>query len=280
MKEFLRKAIVKIDSGDKKGTGFFISKNIILTGLHVIGNENNISINDKSLEILEIIKDEIRDIVLIVLKENLKVSYMELYDFDIKHEDKWETFGYPGYLRRDGDYLKGSVSSFSEIREEEYYNIVLKLDKTSNFSCEGLSGAPLVIDDCVVGMIIKEISSAIGVEIIRSISMKYIFDFLKKKEIDIKINDEKEKNCKEFLVEIADNIKKVQGLEDITAVDNIISHKELIEKRLEKINDRRINKNDVLIELEKIANNYNFNQHYLEPPKDLFASRNGCLTRL
>jgi len=143
--------IVKTESG--LGSGFFISKDEILTNYHVIENATSISITDvngKRSSAVVIKKDLKRDLA--IIKTNITGKPVEFYVGQLKQGEMVEALGHP--KGRKFSLTKGWISA---IRKEsggysatnEKNVLFIQTDAAIN---HGNSGGPLFYKDKVVGV--------------------------------------------------------------------------------------------------------------------------------
>ena len=143
--------IVKTENG--LGSGFFISKDEILTNYHVIENATSISVTDvngKRSSAVVIKKDLRRDLALI--KTNIIGKPVEFYVGQLKQGEMVEALGHP--KGRNFSLTKGWISA---IRKEsggysatnEKNVLFIQTDAAIN---HGNSGGPLFYKDKVVGV--------------------------------------------------------------------------------------------------------------------------------
>ena len=86
------------------------------------------------------------------------LEYTQIYDrIPVELGDEWETVGYPGeyeYEDIEDEYLKGNIN---RIIEHEIYDIELNIfDQKDSVTWSGVSGAPLIVYDNIVGIILQE----------------------------------------------------------------------------------------------------------------------------
>jgi len=143
--------VVKTNSG--MGSGFFISKDEIITNYHVVEDSLSISIIDKNKRkssAVLIKKDLKRDLAL--LKTNMKGKPVIFYDGQLKQGEMVEALGHP--KGRKFSLTKGWVSAIR--KESSTYSLSGSADvlfiQTDAAINPGNSGGPLFYKDKVVGV--------------------------------------------------------------------------------------------------------------------------------
>jgi hypothetical protein len=177
-----------IKCGSVRGTGFFVQPQKILTVAHNIFNANEsvpieIAYSDTDGVLQNatghiVDSDEQLDAALIELDAPLCMNPFELREVPIRLQAAWETYGYPSYTHV-GEYSAGKIKrriKSSDLR----YDIEITPDIIIEYSSEGLSGAPLVQEESVIGMIVQELSIGYG-----AISIAKLNQFLVKNGIEI-----------------------------------------------------------------------------------------------
>lgn len=173
-KERIERCTVRIECINKSnnkdsefGTGFLVEKNIVVTASHVINKYYEDPLNyfmhvtpikakqDKDIKVKCVIENKKnRFIAILELEENVKeVNPLKFaLDYRIKRNDMYFSFGYPK-LKIQGHALENKiVTNINEIQSKRA-NWELKIvgEKLDDFS--GFSGAPVVIDDRLIGII-------------------------------------------------------------------------------------------------------------------------------
>ena len=143
--------IVKTENG--LGSGFFISKDEILTNYHVIENATSISVTDKYKKrssAVVIKKDLRRDLA--ILKTNTTGKPVKFFDGQLKQGEMVEALGHP--KGRKFSLTKGWISAIR--KESSVYSatgtpdvLFIQTDAAIN---PGNSGGPLFYKDKVVGV--------------------------------------------------------------------------------------------------------------------------------
>ncbi len=177
-------ATVKIKSGNKSGTAFFITtiakENFLLTAEHNIPEDGVTEIIVSGLhpnlatELSAIIVKKIpeKDVALLRLLEPItEIEGLPLAATPIAYDQDWESFGFPAERPQTGGRYNGKVS---RINTGTKWDIDLNCVQYGNLSdFAGLSGAPLVIGGLVCGIIGYDLSGTLG-----ATSLTAVFDLL------------------------------------------------------------------------------------------------------
>lgn len=181
--------------GQLKGTCFLINSKYAVTAAHVLeGIEKieDIHIILKFIEITCKVKKIIYtnysniDFLIFELDTEIEkeIDYSEIYvTVPIEQGEFWETTGYPEDYKFDADntdnkytYLNGNIN-----REVEYekcdYELIIKNQKPLS-DWQGLSGAPVIINNKIVGVITDEHVSKNLMNTIKIVSLQKIIEFL------------------------------------------------------------------------------------------------------
>ena len=156
-------SVVVVRTGSGLGSGFFISKDEILTNYHVIEGAMSISIIDKNKKRSSavVIKQDLkRDLAL--LKTNMKGKPVTFYTGSLKQGEMVEALGHPKGKR--WSLTKGWISAIR--KESSTYNssgsenvLFIQTDAAIN---HGNSGGPLFFKDKVVGVNTQGLSKEIS----------------------------------------------------------------------------------------------------------------------
>lgn len=167
--------MVRIVCGDSEkdkdgilGTGFFIDKSKVITAYHVVSNYDDLG--DKIfVNPINVGDDKFYEAKIIQLKKKSQIAILELNkEFDVDElkftsnytikpqKDQWSTFGYPKLRRKKGHIEKGLVSRILSKINSENTDIDLEINSTNIEDFSGLSGAPLVINNMLLGVIIEQ----------------------------------------------------------------------------------------------------------------------------
>jgi len=171
----LEKVVCRLTCGEgngcEKATAFLVSSNIAITARHALDGYYH----DREqifLEFLNINKEPVVrkaepidvceiggfPVSILELDEDVLLdNYIEFSDYEVKRDDYYETFGYPVGKWNFGERTSNYVSRKLDKEMTSFYdwNVDLKHDsKIEDF--RGLSGAPLIVNDRLVGVILAE----------------------------------------------------------------------------------------------------------------------------
>lgn len=155
-----------------RGTAFLISPKIAITAYHVIrdGQSEDVTISftsinqmDKKGKVLAYSHEDAKiDITIIKLEEEINnIELLGIKEGELYAHEKWETYGYPKSIGNShGTTICGTISQHKSPDAyhntcETYWEIELLVDSSSSLNdYQGLSGAPLIVDNSIVGVII------------------------------------------------------------------------------------------------------------------------------
>ncbi len=170
--EILLNIVVRI-KGEKKGTGFYINENTIVTAHHVIESEEK---QGKDIEILHDCEgkdilygsisefDKELDIAIVKIEGRRNIAFIPLIAADIQEDSKWRSYTcFDPYDDSknvfEKELIKGEIFQNEKFRER-LYDIHLggqHLSHAQNYGdFSGCSGSPLVINSKIAGIITKE----------------------------------------------------------------------------------------------------------------------------
>ena len=211
----VQKCTVKINYDNSQGTGFFISENIIVTAYHIFfGSEID---EDKiKIQLIDgvivsgkfISYNEEYDLCLI--KSIKKNNYLPIQSSRIKQENNWFTYGFPYEGESSVFKFKGTINQFREGNKEDF--VINSIEMEPDYDYEGLSGAPVICDNNVVGIILNQIDNKLG-----AISIIKTQDYLKNENIEIKKEETFTEIPKQFVDEVkksAPNFKTLKRIEE------------------------------------------------------------------
>lgn len=176
MTERFEQIVCKLKCGNEEGTAFLISDKLAITATHAIeeySEQNDILLNFFNLEEhCKIIKAKPLEVSLdypltvLQLEEIVELNhYPKFYDYQIIRKDNFGVFGYPVAVLNFGDWIDGTISRVINNNSLPYdANILLNFDSNIK-EFEGLSGAPLIVKNMIVGIILTEISDGKAISI-------------------------------------------------------------------------------------------------------------------
>ncbi len=147
--------------------------------------------------------DEKYDIALLELTSPIEHinDWLNLCSDAINKESEWETIGYPKDWNENDEgtdycYIDGDIHYVSSFDNQTIYDLHLyssKIKEDWPYDLGGLSGAPLVIDGSICGIIIFEENSAVKSQL-KAISFRKCEDFFVQNSKNIKSTFKSEKN--------------------------------------------------------------------------------------
>ena len=201
---------VIVKCGTDTGSGFIVSCNHVITAFHVVKSavRDNQKITlqfpatqsegMKSVEGTLLNKTSDCDIAIIAVDYKFPDS-LPLCSSRIRYNSPWETFGFPHTYLEQGVRIEGKILKTNDIMP---FNIELSsLDIDIHINYDGLSGASLVVNRQVVGVISWSIINGLG-----AISIESISDLLDEYSIEYQQEDDSEVALGEFAEEINESI--------------------------------------------------------------------------
>lgn len=172
MKKSIRNSIARIDVLDgersvSRGTGFLVTERLVLTALHVVANRRSETLEPYPGEIVlefpghrtkariyETFFDRQADWILLRCVDPPRATPIPLAYLD-ESQKEWETFGFPDANPRDGMVQTGSVENINaDLEGVPVYQLFSKQAGAGDGApVKGLSGAPVIINDAVVGVL-------------------------------------------------------------------------------------------------------------------------------
>ena len=182
-------SVVSVECGSERGTGFFISSDMLITARHVVADSvlNNQSVMIKAGK--EVLCDvvflggdgECIDVVLLKCKDYLQDDYLKLLA-DVFNENRQLTIvGYPKEIGGCSELISMSVQDRLGTQKKDYDTMVVRTDSLAFTSYKGFSGSPVLNEKgSVIGIAIKEYHSSLGY-----VSIKSIVDRLEKNGVGV-----------------------------------------------------------------------------------------------
>lgn len=234
--------VCKILCKDKHGTGFLISNELILTAFHVVNECDEIKVtfdNNEELEVTlhELISDKYKELDIAILKLNKSIDFYEdipILDIKIQHNAKWISRGFPSFNSDTGENILEHNDNVINGQSELLNSNDIRLDFNQKLDTyQGFSGAPLIIDNSIVGIIKDEqLEQGISKQL-NALSVKYFKDLLvclgivvNYEELNLACDDisstqwkklsnqDKTRNLKDKIIEVCSEIseRKVKSL--------------------------------------------------------------------
>lgn len=157
--------VVKVLSIDKEilGTGFFCGENCIFTARHVVEkhldqgvSDFKYELNDKTVNLAKKIYENI-DYDIVVLETSSKHDTIKIppIAYSVAEvDDRYEVAGYP-FLNEGGmDIISGYVLREECLKPTTIFGLYIE-NQRENANWEGLSGAPVIIENEIAGMVLK-----------------------------------------------------------------------------------------------------------------------------
>ncbi len=198
----LKRVIPKLVCGNETATAFLISNDIAITATHALidffDKKEQVKLyfrldnESKEIDAEPIILDgetKNQQIIALRLSEALNcVTPLKCIDYKFNCSLNCRTFGYPPVRSEVGTFIDLQVKH--EVRAEDYrslnsnWNIDLsKNDDIKNY--EGVSGAPLIINDCAVAVLLKQVKENGEASRLSAVSLYLYKEYLNRIGIDI-----------------------------------------------------------------------------------------------
>lgn len=190
------------------GTCFLISQRYIITAYHVIKDYTDIEVEfeliGKTIKVnkLYFFDENNIDFAILELNQEIeeKIDYMTIGTITpVEKGELWETSGYPYYGVVDDEhntyeyqYTSGDINRYI-IREIPDLELTIKRQKDVT-DWKGISGAPLIVNNQIGGVIVVQRLSPQVQPVLKAISMEKIIDFLKDETEVLKILSFRSKN--------------------------------------------------------------------------------------
>ena len=190
--------VFKVICGSKEGTAFLISKNKALTAYHVVTEHEDediyLNINGCNTKVnfsLETTEEYKRlDIALLTLEENeISIGSIKFIDYsEISQGTKWSSRGYPSSKRTNGDNIIDDDRNIinQQLLTPRNNKIDLELEHCKKLSTyAGYSGAPIVINGGISGIINQELVENGESKELTGLSIKYFRSLIEKEGIKV-----------------------------------------------------------------------------------------------
>lgn len=212
-----KKYICKIFcDGFEKGTGFLVNSGTIITASHVVDGASNViakffEIDNSVLECsCKRMKEECDYDVEILLLDR-KIDILNFFQVSAEYVSvgkEWFTYGYAGETSPQIAALSGIITNVHDKVNPCDYNVDIDVQNGKLNDYSGLSGAPLIIDDMVQGILIHQNGA-----VIKAIEFSRVKDYIEANNISIYSENQ-------------DNISNVK-LIDSQVIENLEMRKKL-----------------------------------------------------
>jgi V8-like Glu-specific endopeptidase len=168
----VQRSIPKVECGKQKGTAFLVSPNIALTATHAVadflneGKEVKLTFRDISgvesiiVYATPLVNGDDHEYPIIALqlaREINEIPSLECIDYKFNTAVECFSFGYPPARSNEGTFIDLTVVNYHENIFYGGWNLDLKInDGIKDF--QGVSGAPVIFDNRVVGVIQRQVS--------------------------------------------------------------------------------------------------------------------------
>ncbi|WDF66122.1 S1 family peptidase [Flavobacterium sp. KACC 22763] len=156
---------LEIHCGSDQGTGFVISRNVILTAFHVIADY----VDDQKIFIQRSEGKVECKVVATSIDLDLCLLSCDVDDLDslpleasiLRLREPCQIYGFPYASRQLGVSLNGKISQ--SINDDASDFIINELDIDPKFDHEGLSGAPVIIEGKVAGIVRRQLDERLSI---------------------------------------------------------------------------------------------------------------------
>lgn len=179
--EHIKKAVARLEgNAGEIATAFLVTREYLLTSQHTFISNRDADTykivfpsQEKEYTIDEIYFDTdidvdnlVNDIALIKLNEPIdSISPLDLDFSDVRIDETWESYGFPGSQRSTGERFRGTVNDVFFERFDKKYDLNLNCEVPkiidSNYGMAGASGSPIIRNGKVVAVFSNEGSGAI-----------------------------------------------------------------------------------------------------------------------
>jgi len=183
---------VIVDDTTKHGTGFLISNEYILTAFHVVRDYINdikvkfeFKVDEIEVELSELIDEKLKKLDIALLKVKIPLTHYKSINFTDKklyHGLAWRTKGFPQL--KDGDMITSTINRHIPVLYNKH-DLELDVDKGKHITFKGISGAPVIVDGSIVGIINQDLSNGEQAVELKALSVTYFRELLEKIGIQV-----------------------------------------------------------------------------------------------
>jgi len=190
----LQQIVCKIICGTDNGTGFLISKNKLLTARHCISDyidekkEIEIFLNNEKIDtnVHLLYNDADTDVAILEVASNFDVEHIRLSAIKPRQRMQWTSWGFPD-AKTSGQFTYGQVANLlsTTVARSDIDLTINPEYSLSNYS--GLSGAPVIVDNKIVGILRLQMNNSLN-----ALSICSFTDVLTSFDIDFETDSEYE----------------------------------------------------------------------------------------
>ena len=196
------KLIVQIVCDKEVGTAFYVAPDLLLTAYHTVASFKDTGCNivkdsvdgDLKFEIKSIYEDI--DIAVLAVKDRTSSEYLALLLHHIRVGEDFESYGYPDTTRIKGLRITGKIAQRMTDSAADFK--LHTKDVEESFDYSGMSGAPILQNDDVIGVVIEQEGGSLNLVSVIKISESFH---------DENIPIEREPNLTDLPESIAKNVK-------------------------------------------------------------------------
>jgi len=175
----IEKSTFKMRCGDQTGTAFIVGSfpdQYIFTANHTITEDNEITLEIQGQEVAAVAISKMPEYDIAILKifknDGLILHPLPISVCEISYDNSWESFGFLSERMARGSRFSGKVLLTNKnVRN----NVELECEQyTDTHDFAGLSGAPLIVDQCVVGVICYDLIGTLAATGIKNIIEKLV----------------------------------------------------------------------------------------------------------
>lgn len=159
--------IVQIICDKEVGTAFYVAPDRLFTAYHTVAsfkaNGNNIVKDGQEGDLKFVLGDSYEEIDLAVIKVEGRKSlgYLPLLKHRIRLGEEFISFGYPDTAKTDGLRIKGRITQRLTNTTGDFKLRTEDVDES--FDYQGMSGAPVILADDVVGVVIEQNGGSLNI---------------------------------------------------------------------------------------------------------------------
>ncbi|MFT6834272.1 MAG: hypothetical protein ACJA0H_000300 [Francisellaceae bacterium] len=209
----LNDIVFKTECGGVYGTAFLISESFAMTTFHGVKKykQDKIILSDGRNEVcIASFSDQMnksyKQLDVVLLKLDRRISFNTTIEFvDFNHlppNTKWRSRGFPASKNLDGDNINENNNNIinqqlTELRDHKIDIELEHLGKLEQYA--GFSGAPLVVDNKIVGLINSELKENGTSKEINALSIKHFKKLLESQGVSVKESTVENVNTKSDL---------------------------------------------------------------------------------